>query len=276
MNPPEFLEVLQRLRDRLRAGSARTVSEAERRNIHSVVGAWYGVYRPSFAQIVGEEQQLVSIDQCMDTLVRLAARESPRRTVVRAVSTGISHFEEHLLGPLTRAYWSRAPQKTPAGFDEEAASRLRKLNAELADSYEQAVVDIEDGGRASYRGPAAELREVLTGVLHILAPTPQVEATDWYREARRSGARKEPTPTRAERTKFILRSRAKGSAVTDAAESYMTSVEERLANVVNTTYKRGSAATHGGTERDELVKLLPYINALLRELLPPVSDAAGA
>ncbi len=59
----------------------------------------------------------------------------------------------------------------------------------------------------------------------------------------------------------------KGTAVTEAAESYMTSVEERLANVINATYKRGSAATHGGAERGELVQLLPYINALMRELL---------
>ncbi len=131
----------------------------------------------------------------------------------------------------------------------------------MAVSYEQAVIDIEDSERSSYRGPAAELREVLTGVLHTLAPNSQIEATEWYRESRRSGTRKEPTPTRAERTKFILRSRAKGSAVTESAESYM---------------KRGSAATHGGTERDELVKLLPYINALLRELLPPLAVATPA
>jgi hypothetical protein len=49
----------------------------------------------------------------------------------------------------------------------------------------------------------------------------------------------------------------------------LNSVEERLASVVNATYKRGSAATHGITERAELQQLLQYINALLRELLPP-------
>ena len=48
----------------------------------------------------------------------------------------------------------------------------------------------------------------------------------------------------------------------------MISVEERLASVVNSTYKRGSAATHTGTERGEVQQLLQYINALLRELLP--------
>lgn len=64
------------------------------------------------------------------------------------------------------------------------------------------------------------------------------------------------------------RGRQQGLAATEFAESYMVSVEERLGDVVSTTYKRGSAATHGGTEREELVKVLPYINALLGELLP--------
>jgi hypothetical protein len=119
----------------------------------------------------------------------------------------------------------------------------------------------------TYRGPAAELREVLTKVLHHLAPDAKVEVTDWYKEARRSGGRKETTPTRAERVKYILRSRGGNSAVTEAAESFMISVEERLASVVVATYKRGSAATHGPSEREEVWQLLQYINALLRELV---------
>ena len=110
---------------------------------------------------------------------------------------------------------------------------------------------------------------MLTGVLHILAPTEQVQAMDWYREARRSGARTEPTPTRAERVKFILRSVMQGSAQTETAQTFMNSVEERLASVVNSTYKRGSAATHGAAERVEVQQILQYINALLRELLSP-------
>lgn len=140
----------------------------------------------------------------------------------------------------------------------------------MAEGYEQACADIEDAKRISYRGPAAELRELLTGVLHKLAPNEDVEATDWYKEARRSGVRKESAPTRAERTKYILRSRMKGSAVTDTAETHMVSVEGRLGDVVNATYKRGAAVTHLGGERDELQNLLPYVNALLRELLPPL------
>lgn len=268
MNPSEFLDVLERLRSRLGNPRSASLSFAERRSVRSVVGAWFSVYKRSFAEIVGEENYILSMDEKMQDLMKLAAEECSRRTAVRAIASGIRHYREHLLLPLSRAYWARAPQRSPAGRDDDAAKRLRKLDGDLADSYEQAVIDIENEDRVSYRGPAAELREVLTGILHILAPNAEVEATDWYREARRSGARKEPTPTRSERTKYILRSRVKGSAVSETAESYMRSVEDRLADLINTTYRRGSAATHGGGERSELQTLLPYINALLRELLP--------
>lgn len=212
----------------------------------------------------------------MQTLLRLAAEDSSRRTVTKTIKAAKDDFADRLLVPLSRAYWSRAPQRTPAGRDQEVVERLQQISGDLADSYEQAIVDLEDGSRISYRGPAAELREVLTGVLHILAPDVHVQATDWYKEARRSEVRKEKSPTRAERTKYILRSRGGNSAVTEAAESFMGSVEERLADVVVATYKRGSAATHGSSEREEVWQLLQYINALLRELLPSRADSFDA
>jgi hypothetical protein len=51
-------------------------------------------------------------------------------------------------------------------------------------------------------------------------------------------------------------------------------VGERLEGVVGATFKRGNAATHAGAERNEVELLLPYMNALLRELLidPPVFE----
>lgn len=269
MNPLELLDILSRVQARIHSARKKLVSAtAERRSIQSVVRAWFSEYKRAFADIIGEGGDVAAMDEIMQDLLKLASAPSARRTVERTLSAAVKHFTDRLLVPVTRAYWSRAPQTTPAGRDDEAAARLRDLDRDLADSYEQAVLDIQEPARMSYRGPAAELREVLTGVLHILAPNPRVEATDWYREARRFGNRTEPTPTRAERIKFILRERTKGSAITQAGESFMSSVEERLASVVNATYKRGSAATHGGTEREELIQLLPYVNAILRELLP--------
>jgi hypothetical protein len=266
MEPTEFLDALTRLATLLRDG----VEQGEGRNaVRALVQAWIRDYRPTCVSMLGDAALLQVIDDNMNALVQLAA-DNPLRvvTISKRVGKAKRHFLDNLVVPLTRAYWSRAPERTPAGRDADVARRLRLLDGDLAESYEQAVLDVEDDGRLTYRGPAGELREVLTGVLHTLAPTADVQALDWYKEARKSGTRKEPTPTRAERVRFILRRRAAGDAATEAAETFMISVEERLAGVVNATYKSGSAATHVGTEQEEVAQLLQYINALLKDLLP--------
>lgn len=272
MNPSEFLDAIERLLTRLRKGvESSPLQNSEKTHVRSVIGAWFEQYRPSFLSMVGDEGLLLPLDDLLQALLKSVPRTPSRRTVVRMVRQIEKYFTETLLVPLSRAYWSKVSQRTPPGRDEEVAIRLAHLDPDLGESYEQVAMDLQDEERLTYRGPAAELREILTGVLHRLAPTADVEATDWYKEARRSGKRNEPTPTRAERTKFILRSRMKGHAADETAETFAESVEERLASLVNATYKRGSAATHAGTERTELGQLLQYINALLRELLPGAS-----
>lgn len=48
-------------------------------------------------------------------------------------------------------------------------------------SYQQAIRDLADGGRVSYRGPAAELREVLREVLDHQAPDGEVMKSSDYK-----------------------------------------------------------------------------------------------
>jgi hypothetical protein len=130
------------------------------------------------------------------------------------------------------------------------------------------VEDLTKPNRKTYRGTAAELREVVRGVLDLLAPDSHVKNTDWYKEARRTGVSQEKSPTQSEKTKYILRQRGSGSAGTDAAESYMSSIEDRLGHVVRATYRRASSSAHSGAEREEVAQQLRYVNALLAELLP--------
>jgi hypothetical protein len=270
MNPSDLLDALELAISAMAAGRARLVSStADRNRLRSFVGAWFGQYRPEFEAMLGEQESFARFDEMMQRIVHLATESPARRTVLSALRAARQEFSDSLLGPLTRAHWSKAPQRAPAGRDAEVAARLKKLERSFAESYEQVVLDLDDDGRISYRGPGAELRELLTGVLHTLAPNAEVQATSWYKEARRTGARKEPTPTRAERTRFILANRGKGSAATETAESYTDNAEERLGRVVSATYARGSAVTHSAAERAEVSQVLRYVNALFLELLPP-------
>jgi hypothetical protein len=268
INPLAFADILDGLIERTAATSSTTVSlQSERHNIRAVVAAWFQ-YRKLFLDILGNESDLHALDKAFEGIQNLTATSVSRTKILRKLKAAQKSFKNKLWIPLSRAYWSRIPERTPTGRDTEVAARLKQLDTELANSYEQATMDLEDEGRISYRGCASEPREVLTGVLHILAPTDKVQATDWYQEARKSGQQKEKTPTRSDRTKYILRVRAKGSSATEAAEAVMLSVEERLGHVVSATYRRNSDSTHRATERDEVNQQLQYLNALLRELLP--------
>ena len=221
-------------------------------------------YRPAFLEILGDEPLLTPIDQRMHSLLKLLTDNASKRKLRDEIRAITKLFSDGIQMPVTRAYWSSAPEKSPAGLDEEVYARLAKGDGALAESYRQVVDDLGED-RLSYRGTAGELREVLSGVLHRLAPNDEVEATDWYKAARKSGARKEPHPTRAERTRYILRKRATSS---ETAEAYVENVEERLAVVVNATYATGSAQTHSRAEAEEVAQQLRYVNALLRDLLP--------
>ena len=270
MNPTEFLAALERLKSTLAQSKAKRVRALNERNhIQAVVAAWFGQYRPAFLALIAEEKPFLFIDDVMQKVVKLASEPSPRLTYKRLCGSVQRHFRDHLLVALSRAYWSRAPERVPPGRDPDVARRLRTFDAELAESYEQVVKDLADRDRRTYRGTAAELREVIRGVLGRLAPDDQVKNTEWYKEARRTGARTEANPTQSERTKFILRQRSAASAAEEAAESYMSSIEERLGHVVRAFYRRASDSAHAGAEREEVTQQLRYANALLAELLPP-------
>jgi hypothetical protein len=270
MNPNDFLDALERLISTLDRQTGKIVHTVKERNhLRSFVGAWFEVYRPDFLPLIVEEERFLPIDELMQRLLTLASKDSSRLTYKRLCRSIQQYFRDHLLIPLGRAYWSRAPESAPAGRDPDVARRLRVLDKDLAESYEQVVEDLIKVDRKTYRGTAAELREVIRGVLDLLAPDEEVMNTEWYKEARRTGARKMENPTQSEKTKYILRKRGSGSAAADAAESYMYSVEDRLGHVVRATYRRASNSTHSGAERGEVAQQLRYVNALLAELLPP-------
>src|SRR5271157_1039267 len=202
MNPSEFLDAIERLISRLRkGGESGAVQDSEKTHVRSVIGAWFEQYRPFFLSMIGDESLLLPLDDLLQALLKSVPRTSSRRTILIMVRRIEKYFTETLLIPTSRAYWSKVSQRTPPGRDEEVAIRLALLDSDLAESYEQVAMDLQDEERLTHRGPAAELREILTSVLHRLAPTETVQETDWYKEARRSGKRKETTPTRAERIK---------------------------------------------------------------------------
>jgi hypothetical protein len=118
MSPNDFLDVLERLITTLKRNRGKTVHTMKERNhLRSFVGAWFGVYRPGFLNLIAEEGYFFPLDEIMQKLLTLASKESSRFTYKKLCKDIQAHFSDSLLVPLSRAYWSRAPEAAPAGRD---------------------------------------------------------------------------------------------------------------------------------------------------------------
>jgi Predicted pPIWI-associating nuclease len=139
---------------------------------------------------------------------------------------------------------------------------LADLLPSCAASYEQALRDIAQGARVSWRGTATELRETLRGAIDHLAPDDKVSAAPNFElEAGQKG------PTQKQKVRYILKARRSPSAAVAVAEASLDTVEEAVATLARSAYRHGSVSTHIGTTGKEIKSLKRYTDALLAELL---------
>jgi hypothetical protein len=139
---------------------------------------------------------------------------------------------------------------------------LAALLPACAASYEQALRDIAQGARVSWRGTATELRETLREVIDHFAPDEKVSSTPNFQAE--DGQRR---PTQKQKVRYILRARRNSSAAVAVAEASLDTVDEAVATLARSTYRRGSVSTHVGTTGKEIKSLKRYVDALLGELL---------
>ena len=145
--------------------------------------------------------------------------------------------------------------------DDEIIRRLDALVPSAALSYKQAIFDLKDDGRVSFRGPALELREPLREILDNLAPDSEVTAAPEYvQEKDRTG------PTMKQKVRFIMKKKGKRSS-SDAPELAVATFEEAIAGLTRAVYERSSKATHVAGERQTVVQLRRYVVAILHEII---------
>jgi hypothetical protein len=145
--------------------------------------------------------------------------------------------------------------------DEQIIDKLDALVASAALSYKQAVLDLRDDSRVSFRGPALELREAVREILDHLAPDSEVTAAPGYvQEKDRTG------PTMKQKVRFIMKKKGKRSS-SDAPEQTVTAFEEAIAGLTRAVYERSSKATHVSGERQTVVQLRRYVVAIFHEIL---------
>jgi Predicted pPIWI-associating nuclease len=145
--------------------------------------------------------------------------------------------------------------------DQQTVDKLHTILPSAALSYNQAVLDLGDSTRLSFRGPALELREALRETLDHLAPDGEVTGAPGYiQEEYRNG------PTMKQKVRFILKRKHSEPSI-DAAEKAATAFEEAIANLTRAVYNLSSRAAHVASERRAVVQLRRYVVTILHEIM---------
>jgi hypothetical protein len=155
----------------------------------------------------------------------------------------------------------RTPE-TSTNEDKGVIQTLEDLVPSAALSYKQAIIDLADDNRISFRGPALELREALRETLDHLAPDEAVTSAAGYVEEKgRHG------PTMKQKVRFILKARGQSKTSSAVPERATTTVDEMVGTLTRSIYDRSSVATHVATERKAVVQIRRYIVAILHDIL---------
>jgi len=199
------------------------------------------------------------IDSVVQGILQLATSAHERQ----AYAGHIAELRPYLLEATIDLMKARGnPRLVLSQTERNILDTLAAMLPNSAASYEQALRDIAQGGRVSWRGTATDLRESLRDVMDHLAPDDKVmAATGFQLEAGRSG------PTQKQKVRFILRARRSSSAAVAVAEASLVTVDEAVASLARSTYQRGAASTHVAASSKEIKSLKRYVDALLAELL---------
>jgi hypothetical protein len=225
----------------------------------AIARAYFESVRPELEAVQNRADLVDEIDWVVQSMLQLAT--APREK--QAYIGHIAELRPFLLEATIDVMKARGSARLVLSTTERAIlETLGRMLPSASASYEQALRDVSQGGRMSWRGTATELREVLREVIDHLAPDNKVIASTGFQleQGQRS-------PTQKQKVRFILRARRSSSTAVAVAEASLATTEEAVAALARSTYQRGSASTHAPTDSSEIRSLKRYVDALLGELL---------
>jgi Predicted pPIWI-associating nuclease len=224
---------------------------------------YFRTLRPHLVNLIDKEQ-IDALDRVMQHLIVLAA-DSNRTATYRRTIQELRPLRAPVLAALEIRFSAAATAPAPLLLSHvEAAilNTLEKLLPLTALSYRQALQDLADQKRFSYRGVAAEFREVLREVLDHLAPDADVMKVAGFKLEQ--GQTK---PTMKQKAVSILKARGLNETKRRPATDAIAIIEGAVGSLARAAYSRGSLATHVGTERAEVLTFKGYADAVVAELL---------
>jgi hypothetical protein len=263
-----FIGALQNLQRDLPRVEARDVnSQIPREQARSLVRTYFRETRPPLRKMGMNPDAISAIDGLMQKLIVLSQRPNAKATYISLLANVVDKTDE-ITGArelmLSDAVTIDIDRKVAALTEHEQLvySTLAELVPSAARSYKQAILDLADSSRISYRGPANDLREALRETLDHLAQDQDLQNQDGFQFEK--GQTK---PTRKQKVRFILKARGMSMTALKVPEGFVEAIEEKVSVVVSATYGRVNNSAHVQTERIEVQRIKVYVDTVLSELL---------
>jgi hypothetical protein len=146
-------------------------------------------------------------------------------------------------------------------IEKKIINELQLISPMATNSYQQALLDLADVKRISFRGTANELRESLRETLDILAPDKEVTAQGNFKLEQNT-----TSPTMKQKVRFILRKRGLSDTAIKVPEHTIENIEASVSNLVRAVYNRTSISAHVSSSHSEVMKIKNYIDAIFTDL----------
>jgi hypothetical protein len=235
-------------------------SRRERDKCRSLVERYFSDVRPSLEAYAGEDSDVAKLDTCMQQLLQISHKNS----ATSKYKTAIKDIKKHLV-LLDARLVAAPPRSIGAGrpvVDDRIVDTLQVLLPSAAASYEQALIDLSQSARLSWRGPATDLREALRETLDHLAPDNDVVGSVGYKPEKDTSG-----PTMKQKVRYILSSRSVGKSMSAPTIDATRAIDEALGAFVRSVYTRSNVSTHTSTSRDEALRVLDLVRVVMSELL---------
>lgn len=260
------MNLVRQLDREVKATKGQTISSRALQSLaREMVEQYTGIVRPELVGSGFTDAELEVVDGEMESALRLTAG-----TKSRAAYMDGGRKVRKALRELDIARVMTAGASTPRNDAQAQAARtavdgliveaLEQIIPSAAASYEQALIDLDDPARVSYRGVANELREVLRDVLDYYAPDDALKATSVTPDPKHGYTQKQ-------KVRHIMRQRGVPENAREAPERTVELIEAAMASLTRATSVRASISAHVSTGRTEARTIKPYIEVVLADLL---------
>lgn len=258
----EFLVQLDQGRKLLNnVSGAQVHADSTRATLRNLAQDYFKQVRPSCIDDAMQDERIKSIDADMQALVELChvrGSVGKYKTLLARARKELVSLDSRLVAAVPQL---RVPPSNES-VDVKIIQTLKSIVPSAALSYEQALNDLKQVDRLSWRGPATDLREALRETLDKLAPDTDVTTS--------AGFKLEPNatgPTMKQKVRFILKNRGASKNSAAPIEDATATIDELLGSFVRSIYTRSNISTHTPTNRSEVLRVRDLVRVAMSELL---------